>query len=185
MLRYLKLLVFTLLAYSSFAQASLFSLSQGQINQYLQDKVQIEDKFRLPSLLDIDYVINNIKAEIGQNDPNRVELSADLQGLFKLVNEQFKGKIHLVIDTIPTYDADKGAIYLRDIRVLRWSGEPDQYMNQLQTIMPLLSKSLAMLLNHQPIYQLDESDPKQFMLKQLAKGIRVEKGRLVLEGNLL
>ncbi|MDG6896300.1 DUF1439 domain-containing protein [Volucribacter amazonae] len=185
MLHYLKLFVIIFIAYPSFAQASLFSLSQAQINQYLQNNVQIEDQFGLAGLLNIDYVINDIQAEIGQNDPNRIELSANLQGLFKLASDQFKGNIHLVIDTIPYYDPDKGAIYLTDIRILRWAGKPDEYMNQLQSIMPLLSKSLPLLFNHQPIYQLDESDPKQFMIKKLAKAIRVEKGRLVLEGNLL
>lgn len=174
-----------MLVYTPWANAALFSIDEPQINHYLQQKVQVEDQLSLPGLLKIDYLINNINAKIGQSDPQRIELSANIQGLFQLLSDQFNGNIHLVIDTVPYYDQQKGEIYLTDMRILSWQGKPEQYMEQLQAIMPFLSKSLTMLFNHQPIYRLDEQDPKQLLIKKIAKAIRVEKGKIVLEGELL
>jgi len=84
-----------------------------------------------------------------------------------------------VVTEITTHS--KGAIYLKDIRILNWFGSPQQYMDQVQSLVPLLTTSVANYLSNTPIYTLDERNSRDAMIKKVAKGIRIEQGRLEVD----
>lgn len=166
-------------------QASAFNVSEDQINQYLSEKGVIQDKFNFPGLFSLDYQLKDLKTQIGRTHEKRVEMSGIAEGLFKLGGKQFPAKLNLTFDTIPYYDAEKGAIYLRNLRILRWSGEPNEYMDQLQTAIPFLSQSIAALLSSVPVYTLDDSNMREMLIKKFAKGLKIEPGILELETNVM
>ena len=123
----IKLLFLTLtsiLAVSPNISASPFSITESQINQYLQEKGTIADKFGLPGLFFLDYQVRNLSTKIGQTNDKRVEMSGTLEGLFQFGNKKLPGKLNLTFDTIPYYNPEKGAVYLKAMRILHWSGEP-------------------------------------------------------------
>ncbi|OOF88417.1 hypothetical protein BKG94_06555 [Rodentibacter ratti] len=166
-------------------QSSPFSISEKQINQYLLEKGTIKDKFNFPGLFSLDYQLKDLTTKIGRGTEKRVEINGTAEGLFKLGNKQFPAKLNLTFDTIPYYNPEKGAVYLRNLRVLQWSGEPKEYMEQLQIAMPFLSESISALLSTIPIYTLDESNIRDVLIKKFAKGIKIEPGILELEANVL
>ena len=92
--------------------------------------------------------------------------------------------MHLTFDAIPEYHPQEGALYLKQLRILRWSGEPNNVMEQLQSVMPLLSRGIATLLGEIPVYTLDETDMKQMIIKKFARDIKVEKGHIDLIGGI-
>ena len=55
------------------------------------------------------------------------------------------------------------------MRILRWSGEPQQYMQQMQTIMPFLNENVARLLENIPVYTLDKNNMRDVLIKNLLK----------------
>ncbi|OOF87233.1 hypothetical protein BKG93_01585 [Rodentibacter ratti] len=167
------------------AQSSPFSLSENQINQYLLEKGAIKDKFNFPGLFSLNYQLKDLTTKIGRSTEKRVEINGTAEGLLKFGNKQFPAKLNLTFDTIPYYNPEKGAVYLRNLRVLQWSGEPKEYMEQLQIAMPFLSESISALLATIPIYTLDESNIRDVLIKKLAKGIKIEPGILELEANVL
>ena len=180
----IKLLFLTLtsiLAVSPNISASPFSITESQINQYLQEKGAIADKFGLPGLFFLDYQVRNLSTQIGQTNDKRVEMSGTLEGLFQFGNKKLPGKLNLTFDTIPYYNPEEGAVYLKKMRILRWSGEPQQYM---QTIMPFLNENVAKLLEHIPVYTLDKNNMRDVLIKKFAKEIRIERGQLSLETSM-
>ena len=180
----IKLLFLTLtsiLAVSTNISASPFSITESQINQYLQEKGAIADKFSLPGLFFLDYQVKNLSTKIGQTNDKRVEMSGTLEGLFQFGNKKLPGKLNLTFDTIPYYNPEEGAVYLKKMRILRWSGEPQQYM---QMIMPFLNENVAKLLEHIPVYTLDKNNMRDVLIKKFAKEIRIEKGQLSLETSM-
>ena len=180
----IKLLFLTLtsiLAVSPNISASPFSITESQINQYLQEKGAIADKFGLPGLFFLDYQVRNLSTKIGQTNDKRVEMNGTLEGLFQFGNKKLPGKLNLTFDTIPYYNPEEGAVYLKKMRILRWSGEPQQYM---QTIMPFLNENVAKLLEHIPVYTLDKNNMRDVLIKKFAKEIRIEKGQLSLETSM-
>ena len=180
----IKLLFLTLtsiLAVSPNILASPFSITEAQINQYLQEKGVIADKFGLPGLFFLDYQVRNLSTQIGQTNDKRVEMNGTLEGLFQFGNKKLPGKLNMTFDTIPYYNPEEGAVYLKKMRILRWSGEPQQYM---QTIMPFLNENVAKLLEHIPVYTLDKNNMRDVLIKKFAKEIRIEKGQLSLETSM-
>ena len=165
-------------------QASPFSISEQQINQYLSEKGTINDKLGIPGLFSVDYALKDLVTQIGQTESNRVEMSGLVDTLIRLSGKTYPAKLHLTFDAVPEYNAQEGALYLKNLRILRWSGEPNSVMDQLQDVMPLLSDGVAALLSRMPVYTLDESDMKQMLIKKFAKEIKVEKGRLELIGGI-
>lgn len=167
------------------AQASPFSISEQQINEYLQKKGEVTDKLGLPGIFAVDYSIKELKSVIGANNMQRVELSGLVDAIINISGKRYPAKLNLSFDTVPYYNAEEGALYLRDLRILRWSGEPASVMDQLQGVMPLLSEGIAALLSKMPVYTLDDSDMKQMLIKKFAKEIKVEPGQVELIGGLL
>ena len=76
---------------------------------------------------------------------------------------------------------EEGAVYLKKMRILRWSGEPQQYMQQMQAIMPFLNENVAKLLEHIPVYTLDKNNMRDVLIKKFAKKILIEQGKLTLD----
>jgi len=177
-------LLFGLLSFSNVTNAANFDINEKQVNQYLAQNGNISNRLGFGNLLNIDYKLQNLSAKIGQNVTNRIELSGIVDGLFKLPQYKFPATLNVTIDTIPYYDPQKGAIYLKDLRVLHLSGLPPQYQLQAQSISPLLKESLAALVGSMPIYTLNENDSHEQMIKKFAKAIKVEKGKIVLETTL-
>lgn len=180
----IKLLFLTLtsiLAISPNISASPFSITESQINLYLQEKGAIADKFGLPGLFFLDYQVRNLSTKIGQTNDKRVEMNGTLEGLFQFGNKKLPGKLNMTFDTIPYYNLEEGAVYLKKMRILRCSGEPQQYM---QTIMPFLNENVAKLLEHIPVYTLDKNNMRDVLIKKFAKEIRIEKGQLSLETSM-
>ena len=87
----------------------------------------------------------------------------------------------MVFDVEPEYNAQQGSVYLKNLRVLRWSSEPQKYADQMQLIMPMLSNTTQALLNRFPVYTLDSNDPTQSMIKSMVKRLVVTKGKIRLE----
>lgn len=177
-------LLFGMLLCSTTTNAAAFDVNEQQVNQYLAQNGNISNRLGFGSFLNIDYKLQNLTAKIGQNEPNRIELSGIVDGLFKLPQNKFAAKLNVTIDTIPYYDPQKGSIYLKNLRILHLSGLPPQYQSQAQSIMPLLAESLAALIGSMPIYTLNENDSREQMIKKFAKAIKVEKGRIILETSL-
>ena len=116
----IKLLFLTLtssLTVSPNISASPFSITESQINQYLQEKGAITDKFGLPGLFFLDYEVRNLSTKIGQTNDKRVEMSGTLEGLFQFGNKKLPGKLNLIFDTIPYYNPEEGAVYLKKMRI--------------------------------------------------------------------
>ncbi|EFU68038.1 DUF1439 domain-containing protein [Aggregatibacter segnis] len=161
--------------------AFALAIGESEINQLLKQHNHYKNSYGIPGLASVNYNLHDFSAKIGQNAEKRLELSGIIDGLFQLPTDQFSAKLNLTFDTVPYYDAQKGAVYLKDIRVLRWSGSPQQYMGQVQNLIPLLASNISAYLSSTPIYTLDEKNPRDKMIKQVAKAIRVEQGRLEVE----
>ncbi|WGE89883.1 DUF1439 domain-containing protein [Actinobacillus arthritidis] len=162
-----------------------FSISQQEINQYLEtrlaEKIPLKDKVGIPGLFQLDYHLYNLSTEIGQTDKKKVAVSGVIEGILQAKGKKYDARIALNMDTMPYYDAEKGTLYLKDIRLLSYTATPAKYQDELQVFLPVLMDGLTNLLNHTPVYTLDENKAKEALVKKFGKAIVVEKGELRLE----
>lgn len=170
------------------AYATLFSISEVEINRYLQtrleEKIPLKNQIGIPHLLELDYQLSGLSTQIGRTEAQRVAISGLISGMLTAKGKAYQAQIHLNLDTLPYYDPEKGAIYLRDIRLLTWSATPDKYQDELHTFLPLLTNSVANILNNTPVYTLDETKMKEALFKKVGKAILVKSGELQLETSI-
>ncbi|KAE9527455.1 DUF1439 domain-containing protein [Testudinibacter aquarius] len=167
------------------ANANNIEISEAQINHYLSRKLGFNDQFNLPGIINIRYKVDQMQANVGRNNSNKIELDGVVSAAFSYNNRQFDSRINLVFDVEPEYNAEQGAVYLKNLRMLRWSSQPQKYADQLQLIMPMLNNTVQTLLNQFPVYTLDSNDATQNMIKQMVKKLRVSDGKIVLETSAL
>ncbi|MGX2967414.1 DUF1439 domain-containing protein [Ursidibacter sp. B-7004-1] len=170
------------------ANAGLLSITQQEINQYLDtrlaEKIPLKDSIGIPNLFELDYHLHNLATQIGQTPEKRVEIGGIVDGLLRLKGKSYDIKAHLNLDTVPFYDQTKGAIFLKDVRLKNWYITPEKYQNELQTFLPALESGLADVLEHYPVYTLDENKTKEAIFKKIGKSIVIEKGVLQLETSI-
>ena len=77
----------------------------------------------------MDYALKDLVTKIGQTESNRVEMSGLVDALIRLSGKTYPAKLHLTFDAVPEYNAQEGALYLKNLRILRWSGEPNSAMD--------------------------------------------------------
>lgn len=180
---------FTLISlFAGSTYASPFSISEREINHYLQnrlaEKVPLQDSVGIPALFQLDYHLHNLTTQIGQTAEKRVEVSGIIDGLLTAKGKKHNARIVLNMDTVPYYDSEKGALFLKDVRLLNWTATPEKYQEKLQMFLPLIADGLSGVLNRTAVYTLDEQKTKEALVKKFGKAIVVEKGELRLETSL-
>lgn len=92
-----------------------------------------------------------------------------------------KALVKLKLKALPTFDKEKGAIYLREMEVVDSSITPDKMAPVLETLMPYLNKSLRSYFEQRPAYVLSEDRTKgEALAKKFAKGLEVKPGEIVI-----
>lgn len=170
------------------ASANLLSISEKEINDYLRtqlaEKIPLADSVGIPGLMQLDYQLHDLVTQIGQTNEKKVEIQGIVDGLLIARGKKHEAKIKLNLDTIPYFDPEKGAVYLKDVRLLSWEVSPEKYQETVQFFLPMLFDGLTNLLNRSPVYTLDETKTKEMLVKKFGKAIIVEKGMLRLETSL-
>lgn len=180
-----KITLATLLFTASVTQASLLSISENEINQYLEtrlaEKIPLQDKVGIPGLLQLNYHLHGLNTRIGQTDEKKVEITGVIDSKLATHGKKYDIKLQLNMDTVPYYHPEEGAIYLKDIRLLSWQSDNQKYSDELQMFLPLLVDGLSRVLDKTPVYKLDDNKAKEALVKKFGKAIVVEKGALRLE----
>lgn len=170
------------------ASADLLSISEEEINQYLQtklaEKVPLQDKVGIPKLFELDYNLHNLITRIGQTDEKKVEIQGVLDAVLTTRGKKYDAKINVNMDTTPYYDPQTGSLYLKEVRLKNWTATPEKYQNELEMFLPVLSDGVANILSNNPVYTLDENKTKEALVKKFGKAIIVEKGALRLEASI-
>ena len=170
------------------ASANLLSISEKEINDYLRtqlaEKIPLADSVGIPGLMQLDYQLHDLVTQIGQTSEKKVEIQGVVDGLLIARGKKHEAKIELNLDTTPYFDPEKGAVYLKDVRLLSWEVEPQKYQETVQFFLPMLADGLTNVLNNSPVYTLDENKTKEALVKKFGKAIIVQKGSLRLETSL-
>lgn len=164
---------------------SQLSISEQEINRYLEtrlsEKFPLSDRVGVPKLFQLDYKLSNLVTSIGHTEEKVVNISGIVDSLLEVNGKEYQIKLQLNMDTLPYYNAEKGALYLKNVHLKNWSAVPEKYQDELQMFLPMIADGLAGVLNQYPVYTLDETKTKEALIKKFGKQIVVEKGRLRLE----
>lgn len=162
-------------------QLTQYSVSEQEINQALQKHNSFAKDVGIPGVADAHIVLTNLTSAIGREEPNKITLSGkanlDMTSLFG--NQ--KAVIDLKLKALPSFNKDKGAIYLQDMEVVDAKVSPDKMQSVVETLMPYLNKALRSYFDQQPAWVLrDDASEGEALAKKFAKGIEVKPGEIII-----
>lgn len=162
-------------------QLTQYTVTEQEINQALARRNDYAKDIGVPGLADAHIVLSNLSSQIGRQEPNKVVLTGDANlDLTSLFGHQ-KATMKLTLTALPSFDKQKGAIYLQDMEVVSADVTPKKMEGVLKTLTPYLNQSLRSYFNQQPAYVLSEDRTKgEALAKQFAKGIEVKPGAIII-----
>jgi len=162
-------------------QLTQYTLSEQQVNEYLQKHNDYQKELGVPGLVDARITLTDLTSQIGRAEPGKITLSGhadvDISSLFGAQ----KANMVLTLKATPSFDKSQGAIFMKDMEVTDYTIQPEKMQSVMQNLMPILNRSLKSYFDQKPVYVLDGDRSKtEGLAKKLAKGIEVKPGELVI-----
>ncbi|MEN3755096.1 lipoprotein [Mangrovibacter yixingensis] len=162
-------------------QLTQYTISEQEINQALVKHDQYNKTIGLPGVADAHIVLSNLKTQIGREEPGKVKLTGDADIKLTSIFGNQQALMKLTLKATPSFDAEQGAIYLKDLEVTDTDVEPQKMQTVLQTLNPYLNDSLRAWFEKHPAYVLkDDRSNGEKLAKKYAKGIEVKPGEIVI-----
>ena len=154
-------------------QLTQYTVSEQEINQALQKRNHFAKDIGLKGVADAHIELQNLTSAIGREEPGKVTLSGianvDLNSLFGTQ----KATIDLKLKALPTFDREKGAIFLQEMEVVDAKVAPEKLQSAIQALRSYFSQ--------QPAYVLrEDASTGEALAKKYAKGIEVKPGEIVI-----
>ncbi|BEI02172.1 lipoprotein [Edwardsiella ictaluri] len=158
-----------------------YSISEQQINTYLDKHSQFEKQIGVPGLVDARITLNQLSSQIGRSEPNTITLSGHANVAISSILGPQQSELQLTLRAKPVYQRDEGAIYLRDLTLVDYKVQPEKMETLMKALVPYLNQSLRSYFDQQPAYVLNpEKSKTEAIARKLAKGLEVKPGELVI-----
>lgn len=163
------------------SQLTEFSISENTVNQYLANKVKYNNKVGISGVADADIQLTNLKSEISRSEPGKIALTGDAAVNLDTLLGKAEAKIALTLTARPYFDAQAGAIYLKELNISQYTVTPESMDTAIAAVIPYLNSSLETFFETQPVYVLNpENSAAEATAKKLAKGLEIKPGKLVI-----
>ncbi|MEH0834176.1 lipoprotein [Pectobacterium cacticida] len=172
------LLAFTLSGCNKLTQ---LTLSEQEVNEYLQKHNDYQKQLGVPGVVDAHIVLSDLSSQIGRAEPGKVTLTGKANvDISSLLGNQ-TAQMTLTLKAQPVFDHSQGAIYLKEMELVDYHVQPEKMQAVMKTLSPYLNQSLKSYFDQKPAYVLDaEKSMAQSLVKKVAKGIDVKPGQIVI-----
>ncbi len=100
-------------------QLTQYTLSEQEVNDYLQKHNDYQKQIGVPGLVDANIVLTQLQSQIGRSEPGKVTLSGDAKVNITSILGPQAADLKLTLKAQPVYDRAQGAIYLEGYGVDR------------------------------------------------------------------
>ncbi|AOY88490.1 hypothetical protein BKP64_10125 [Marinobacter salinus] len=171
--------VFLALALTSgCASFSPYSLSEGELEQHLQDVVREYDRQQLQSGSPLSLSLDDAEITLGPDGRDVAVIDVRGQVALNALMVKLPVDIALKVEGAPVYDSKERAIYIRRLQLLESSIDSPLFKGDLKPVTDTAMRVVAQMLETMPVYRLDDTDFAQRMFGMMPVDVRVAPGRL-------
>ncbi len=169
------------LAISGCNQLTQYTISEQEVNQALAKHNNYEKDIGVAGLMNAHILLTDLSSQIGREEPDKVTLSGNAKiNVSSLFGPQ-QADMQLKMKAQPVFDAQQGAIFLRDLEIVDAQVQPEKMAAIMKSLTPYLNQSLKSYFNQKPAYVLSVDRSKgEALAKKFAKGLEVKPGQLVI-----
>lgn len=163
---------------------SQYTLSENNINNYLKKQLGTVQKINKTALVNISLAFNELNAQIGRNDSNKITLSGSATIRINSIISDQQANLKLNISALPYFDDKQGAIFLKNIELNDYLVDSSLGTITNKTLLPFLNTLLQTYFNNQAVYKLDtKHNSIEAIVLKTTKYIKVEYGKIIFENN--
>lgn len=163
------------------SQVAQYTISEQEINQALAKHNNFEKQIGVAGLADAHIILNDLTAQIGREEPNKVTLNGNAKVNINSLFGPQQATMKLKMKAQPVFIAAEGAIYLRDMELVDVQVQPEKMQGILKALTPYLNESLKSYFNQKPAYVLSADRSKaESLAKRFAKGLEVKPGEIII-----
>ncbi len=162
-------------------QLTQYTISEQEVNQALAKHNNYEKDIGVAGLVNAHILLTDLSSQIGREEPDKVTLTGRAKiSVTSLFGPQ-DADMQLKMKAQPVFDAQQGAVYLRDLEIVDAQVQPEKMAAVMKSLTPYLNQSLKSYFNQKPAYVLSVDRSKgEELAKKFAKGLKVEPGQLVI-----
>ncbi|WP_413730541.1 lipoprotein [Sodalis sp. RH22] len=158
-----------------------YSISEQEINAYLQKHNDFSKNIGVPGLANAHIVVTHLASEIGRAEPDKVRLSGNATVNVDTLFGSQQAEATLTLQAQPYYDKSQGAVFLKDMRLVDYQVQPADVDTTFRALSPYLDHALKSYFDNTPAYVLDANRNKdEALVKKLAQGLEVKPGKLII-----
>lgn len=162
-------------------QLARYTLSEQEVNDYLQKHNDYQKQLGVPGVVDANIVLTDLSSLIGRAEPGKVTLSGKAKVDIRSLLGSQSADMTLTLKAQPVFDKEQGAIYLKEMELVDYAVEAEKMHTVMKTLAPYLNQSLKSYFNQKPAYVLNADHSKtEALAKKLAKGIEIKPGQIVI-----
>lgn len=166
---------------SGCSKLTQYTISEQEVNQALAKHNNYEKDIGVAGLVNAHILLTNLSSQIGREEPGKVTLTGNAKiNVTSLFGPQ-EADMQLKMRAQPVYDAQQGAVFLRDLEIVDAQVQPEKTAALVKTLTPYLNQSLKSYFNQRPAWVLSADRSKaEALAKRFAKGLEVKPGELVI-----
>lgn len=168
-----------LILISGCATLSPYSISEGKLEQYLQDELRAFDSQQLKMGSPLSLSFNNVNLDVGPDGRDVIVLDLGGEAALNAFLTRLPVNLSLKVEGAPVYDSQEKAIYIRRLKLLDSQIDSPLFKQDLKPVTDTVMRVVAQLLETTPVYRLNESDLGPRLLNMMNMDIKVAPGRLV------
>lgn len=159
---------------------SFYSFSNSEVESALRQQLpKLSEKLSLMGM-PVQFDVDDLNVRIGPENRDVVALDVDASAEIKVFIIKYPVRLTLQIEGSPFYDSQKKAVFIRNIKLLDSSIDAGGFTGNLALLDNEAMNIINAYLAVNPVYKLDESDPKIALLSKLPLDMQVVEGAIKL-----
>lgn len=157
---------------------SPYSISEGTLENYLQDELRAFDSEQLRMGSPLSLSFDTVDLDVGPDDSELIVLDLGGQVALNAFLTRLPVDLRLKVEGAPVYDSAEKAIFIRRLRLIDSRIESPLINQDLKPLTDNVMRVVAQLLETVPVYRLNESDLAPRLMGMMDLDIKVAPGRL-------
>lgn len=157
---------------------AVYHVSEAQLEQVIKQQLPALTKQAQVAGIPFKLQVEQMQLSIGPDNSDVVRVKTTAAASINLFGLTYPATLALAIEGAPFYDATEQAVYLRSVKLLDSSIEAAGYRGNLAPVSQELLSLVNQFLATQPVYRLDNTDPKVRLLTLVPLNMQVQQGRI-------
>lgn len=157
---------------------AIYHVSEAQLEQLIKQQLPTLTRQAQVAGIPFKLQIEQMQISIGPDNTDVVRIQTVAAASINLFGLTYPATLSLAVEGAPFYEATEQAVYVRSVKLLDSSIEAAGYRGNLAPLSQELLMLVNQFLNSQPVYRLDNNNPKIRLLTVLPLNMQVQQGRL-------